>query len=83
MNCFIEYSRNRDRILKHVGDLLPWLDLKGQWSLDVMQNGDDFWLIDMALAEQSALYALCVPEEKRRPVKEDWLPKLTELGAEK
>ena len=78
-----EYSRNRDRILKHVGDLLPWLDLKGQWSLDVMQNGDDFWLIDMALAEQSALYALCVPEEKRRPVKEDWLPKLTELGAEK
>ena len=36
-----EYSNNRDMVLKHVEDLLPWLDLKGQWSLDIMQNGDD------------------------------------------
>ena len=78
-----EYSNNRDMVLKHVEDLLPWLDLKGQWSLDIMQNGDDFWLIDMALAGQSAFYTLCVPEEKRRPIKEDWLPKLPGLRGDK
>ena len=78
-----EYSNNLDMVLKHVEDLLPWLDLKGQWSLDIMQNGDDFWLIDMALAGQSAFYTLCVPEEKRRPIKEDWLPKLPGLRGDK
>lgn len=39
-----------------------------------MQNGEDFWIIDMALAENSA-FADCIPEEKRKPVKENWIPK--------
>lgn len=30
-------------------------ELKGQWSVDVMKNGDDYWLIDMARMERSAL----------------------------
>ncbi len=44
-----------------------------QWSIDVMQNGNDFWLIDMAVAENSALYSKCVPPELRSPSREDWL----------
>ena len=69
------YENNVDRVVKEVGHLLPDLALTGQWSLDVMQNGDDFYIIDMAPAENSAL-SDCVPKEKLRPVIEDWLPKL-------
>lgn len=30
-------------------------ELNGKWSVDVMKNGDEFWLIDMARMERSAL----------------------------
>ena len=70
------YEQNKDLVIQKVAELLPDLDLKGQWSLDIMQNGDDFWLIDMALAELSAGYTKAVPIEKRRPSKENWLPEL-------
>ena len=70
------YEQNKNTIIAKVAELLPDLDLKGQWSLDIMQNGDDFWLIDMALAELSAGYTKAVPIEKRRPSKENWLPEL-------
>lgn len=74
------YHANVGKVVNEVEKLLPWLDLVGQWSLDVMQDGDDFWLIDMAVAERSALYKESVPEEKRRPSAEDWLPKLQDGG---
>lgn len=68
------YEENKENIVAHVAtNILPWLDLTGQWSLDIMQNGDDFWLIDMALAEQSFFYDH-VPEGLRRPSPENWLP---------
>lgn len=35
-----------------------------------MQNGDDFYIIDMALAGNSALHD-CIPEGKLKPVRED------------
>lgn len=70
------YHQNKERVLEHVESILPGLDLKGQWSLDVMQNGDEFWLIDMALAENSAFYS-CVPEDLRNPSRENWIPELT------
>lgn len=68
------YHDNLGRVTKHIQTLLNDLDLKGQWSLDVMQNGDDFWLIDMALANQSALKDV-VPKEKLANQTIDWLPK--------
>lgn len=70
------YEENKDLICKKVTELLPDLNLHGQWSLDVMQNGNDFWLIDMALAEQSAFYNKAVKLEDRRPVKENWIPEI-------
>lgn len=70
------YEQNKERVTEEVEKLLPNLDLSGQWSLDIMQNGNDFWLIDMALAENSAGYDTAVPKEKRRPTAEDWLPKI-------
>lgn len=41
-----------------------------------MQSGDTLWLIDMALAENSAFYDETVPRELRAPSEENWLPVL-------
>lgn len=71
------YQENKDSVLAQIQNILPELNLKGQWSVDVMQNGDDFWIIDMALAEMSTFYD-CVPKELRSPSKEDWMPRLPE-----
>lgn len=68
------YELNKKAVTDAVKALLPDLDLTGQWSLDVMQNGDDFWLIDMATAETSAGYGKAVAVKDRRPMEENWLP---------
>ena len=69
------YEENKDLIISKVLELLPNANLCGQWSIDIMQNGNDFWLIDMALAINSALNE-CVPTNKLKPIKENWLPKI-------
>lgn len=61
-----EFHKNKDLIKQHVQDLLPDLNLSGQWSLDIMQNDDTFWLIDMAIAQRSAFYDTAVPKNKQR-----------------
>ena len=50
--------------------------LTGQWSMDVMLSGEDFYIIDMALAEESYYYQ-SVPLEDRRVNKQNWIPKLS------
>ncbi len=71
------YHENKQKVIENVQTLLKaHPSLHGQWSIDIMQNGDDFWLIDMAIAENSAFYD-CVPKELRNPSTEDWLPILT------
>ena len=40
-----------------------------------MQNGNDFYLIDIALAENSALKE-CVPKSLLKKVEEDWIPRI-------
>ena len=50
--------------------------LTGQWSMDVMLSGEDFYIIDMALAEESYYYQ-SVPLEDRRASKQNWTPKLS------
>lgn len=63
------YVSNSDKLLKDfelyrseledkVKDILQNLDLEGQWSLDIMKNGDDFYIIDMAVMQNSALVEL-------------------------
>lgn len=72
------YERNKDKVQKEVMKLLFFLDLNGQWSIDIMQNGEDFWIIDMALAKDSALLS-CVPKDKIKTVEEDWIPKISNV----
>ena len=71
-----EYEATKDLVATHVAGLLPGLDLAGQWSLDIMRDGDDYWLIDMAPAERSTFYEQAVPKGKRRPMMENWIPEL-------
>ncbi len=67
------YCDNIERIRVEVSLVLPLVfGLCGQWSMDIMQEGDDFWLIDMARAENSALYD-CVPPACRYARDEDWV----------
>ena len=69
------YEENKEKVLEHIQNMLPDVSLEGQWSVDIMQNGDDFWIIDMATADTSALSG-CVPAGKLKKSPEDWLPKL-------
>ena len=69
------YNDNKDVVMSHIRNLLPDVNLSGQWSIDIMQNGDDFYIIDMAIAETSALYD-CVPLADRRVSPENWLPEI-------
>lgn len=71
------YQESKDIVLEHMRALVPLPELHGQWSVDVMQNGEDFYIIDMALAEMSAFYDKCVPAALRRPSKENWIPKIS------
>ena len=71
------YNENKDMISSKLQELISDIDgLSGQWSIDIMQNDTDFWLIDMHLAQNSAYYEECVPEELRVPLEENWLPKI-------
>lgn len=68
------YNENVDMLTKEVEKLIRHMDLKDQWSLDIMQNGDDFYVIDMALAAESALSD--VIQDKLVKPKENWIPSL-------
>ena len=57
------YEGNKDLVVSEVSKLFKDCKLKGQWSIDIMQNDSDFWLIDMVRASESAL-SECVPKEK-------------------
>ena len=70
------YYENVEKVLRHVEEIAPDVRLTGQWSLDVMQNGDDFYIIDMAEAAQSAL-SDCVPKGRIKKAEEHWLPEKT------
>lgn len=68
------YKENKEIVKIHITEILQEnVDLTGQWSIDIMQNGSDFWIIDMALAANSALND-CVPAKKLKPLHENWIP---------
>lgn len=70
-----QYRKNIGKVKENLKRMLPEIALTGQWSMDIMQNGNDFYLIDMALAENSALKE-CVPKSLLKKVEEDWIPRI-------
>ena len=74
------YDANKDMVSARVQEFMGGVKgLSGQWSIDIMQNGDDFWLIDMALAENSLYYSEAVPVDMRHASVEDWIPAFSSL----
>ena len=69
------YEDNKNIVLNNIEKLISDISLPGQWSIDIMQNGDDFYIIDMALAINSALKE-CVPSGLLKEPEENWIPKL-------
>ena len=56
------YETNHKTVVENIKAMLPDMrrsGLRGQWSIDVMQSGQDFYIIDMALANTSALNDCC------------------------
>ena len=75
------YEDNVDRVRENLMNIIENTALTGQWSIDIMQNGDEFHIIDMAVAENSALKD-CVPEGLLRKEKENWIPELLEASGD-
>lgn len=70
------YEENKDIVFEHVQEIISDINMDGHWSIDIMQNGELFYLIDMAPAQNSAFYEETVPECKRVGITENWLPDL-------
>lgn len=69
------YENNKGTVIKHIEELLPDLNLTGQWSIDVMEESGKFWIIDMATAHTSALKE-CVPANLLKNDHHSWIPQL-------
>ena len=66
------YNENIGKVKEMVQELLNNnIEMTGQWSVDIMQVENDFYLIDMALAENSFYYN-SVPVKLRKPSAERW-----------
>ena len=51
-----DFDNHKKEVAEEVKKFMDGVtDLSGKWSVDVMKNGEDFWLIDMARMERSAL----------------------------
>ena len=67
------YNENIGKVKEMVQELLNNnIEMTGQWSVDIMQVENNFYLIDMALAENSFYYD-SVPKKLRKPSAERWL----------
>lgn len=67
------YHESVQTVLAELKKVIPRIELTGQWSVYVMRNGNDYYIIDMALAENSALND-CVPKNLLRAYPQQWLP---------
>lgn len=59
-----DYNEHVGEVKNNLSQIIENLDLKGKWSLDIMKNGKDFYLIDMARMEKSALTELINKNKK-------------------
>lgn len=69
------YEDNYRQVMDEMEKIIPDMNLSGQWSIDVMMNGKDFWIIDMALAQNSTFNEV-VPESQRTRTEVSWMPVL-------
>lgn len=53
-----EYNQAVPTLQEQLQKLIPKVALHGKWSLDIMKNGKNYYLIDMSLMKDSALTSL-------------------------
>lgn len=60
------FEKNKDKVQQLVADAMKNVEgLDGKWSVDVLlDEKGDFWLIDMAVAQQSAYWNPRIDEQK-------------------
>lgn len=57
------YLANKEKVRELISDKLKSVtELEGAWSIDIMEDNGDFWLIDMALAKDSAYWRYIIFE---------------------
>lgn len=74
------YNENKSMVCEHLKSIISKCNLSGQWSIDIMQNGSEFYIIDMQEAVNSLYYNETVKEDLRKPNSECWVP---DLGSKK
>lgn len=70
------YNENIKTVVNEMKHMAENVRLHGQWSVDIMQNGNDFYIIDMATASTSA-FNDCIPKNLLRKDEENWIPKIS------
>lgn len=50
------YEENKDRVIQTVSEHMKNVDLEGIWSVDILEDENDLWLIDMAIGYRSAYW---------------------------
>jgi hypothetical protein len=73
-----DYDTWKPAVIAAVCEMLPDLELEGQWSLDVMLEGDTLWAIDMAPLMNSALNDV-VDTALVKPTPDPWTEPLARL----
>lgn len=71
------YNENKSMVWEHLKSIISKCNLSGQWSIDVMQNGSEFYIIDMQEAVNSTYYKETVKEDLRKPNSECLVPDLS------
>lgn len=71
------YNENKSMVCEHLKSIISKCNLSGQWSIDVMQNGSEFYIIDMQEPVNSIYYNETVKEDLRKPNSECLVPDLS------
>ena len=71
------YNENKSMVCEHLKSIISKCNLSGRWSIDVMQNGSEFYIIDMQEPVNSTYYNETVKEDLRKPNSECWVPDLS------
>lgn len=73
-----KFELHLNEVIENLKPIISSMNLSGQWSLDIMQSGNDFYLIDMALASQSALNDV-IPKDILKNTNDPWLDNMSNM----
>lgn len=66
------YNENKSMVCEHLKSIISKCNLSGRWSIDVMQNGSEFYIIDIQKPVNSTYYNETVKEDLRNLIVSVW-----------